>query len=72
MASPFVGGLLPEDAGSWRGDQGGRCSHPSLGVGLHHGGHWLRGAECAGDGAGDEALSQNNTWVKERKEEKNG
>lgn len=63
MDSPFVSRLLAQDAWSRGGDQGGSSSHSSLGVRLHHGGHRLRGAECAGDGAGDKALGQNDTWA---------
>lgn len=63
MDSPFVSRLLAKDAWSRGRDQGGSSSHSSLGVRLHHGGHWLRGAECAGDGAGDKALGQNDTWA---------
>lgn len=57
--SPFVSRLLAQDARSRGGDQGGSSAHSSLGVRLHHGGHRLRGAERAGDGAGDETLGQN-------------
>lgn len=58
--SPFISGLLAKDAGSRGGDQGGSSSYSSLGVCLHHGGYWLGGAECAADGAGYKAVSQNN------------
>lgn len=65
LYSPFSRGLLAEDAGSRGGDQGGSSSYSSLGVCLHHCGYWLGGAECAGDGASNKAISQNNSWVKE-------
>lgn len=60
LISPFISGLLAEDAGSGGGDQGGGSSDSSLGVRLHHGGYRLGGAECAADRAGDKAISQNN------------
>ncbi len=58
--SPFISGLLAQDAGSWGGDQGGSSSYSSLSVCLHHGGYRLGGAECAADWARYEAVSQNN------------
>lgn len=64
--SPFICRLLPEDARSRGGDQGGSPPHSSLGVRLHHGGDRLCSAKCAGDGAGNEAFSQNNTCVEEK------
>lgn len=60
LYSPFIGGLLAEDAGSGGGDQGGSSSYSSLGMRLHHCGYRLGGAECAGDGACNKTISQNN------------
>lgn len=51
--SPLVGRFLAEDAGPGGRTERGHSRARALGVGLHHGGDGLGGAERAADGIGD-------------------
>lgn len=60
LNSPFISGLLAQDAGSRGGDQGGSSADSSLSVCLYHGGYGLGVAECGADRASYKTFSQNN------------